>query len=303
MTTSAEASVIEKTLRQRQLPSGGWSFFSSEQASLEATCLAGLALGSASGGNAVSTVRFLKKSQLSDGGWPAFQGDSEGAWTTALALCALTVLNEISDASNRALRWLLEARGIEGRWFWRWKFKTSDRNVQFDPDKYGWPWISGSVSWVIPTAFSVIAIKQFTVCNRSEASEKRIHLGVEMLLDRACIDGGWNSGNSVVYGVPLRPHVEATAIALLALQDEQRTEMIQKSLSWLRQNAAIVDSVSSLAWCILSLFVYQEPIGGLKNRLETIVGDGRDIRNNATLATAILALKCGEMIHPFEVLR
>ena len=117
MTTSAEASVIEKALLQRRLPSGGWSFFSSEQASVEATCLAGLALGSDSHGNAVSTVRFLKKSQLSDGGWPAFQGDSEGAWTTALALCALTVLNEISDASYRALRWLLEARSKEGHWF------------------------------------------------------------------------------------------------------------------------------------------------------------------------------------------
>jgi hypothetical protein len=70
-----------------------------------------------------------------------------------------------------------------------------------------------------------------------------------------------------------------------------------------RQNAASVNSVSSLAWCILTLFVYQEPIGGLKNRLATIISDGRDIRNNATLATAILALKCGEMIHPFEVLR
>src|SRR6202140_3206604 len=137
MTTSAEASVIEKALLQRRLPSGGWSFFSSEQASLEATCLAGLALGSDSPGNAVSTVRFLKKSQLSEGGWPAFQGDSEGAWTTALALCALTVLNEISDASNRALRWLLGSRGKEGHWFWRWKFKTADRNVRFDPDKYG----------------------------------------------------------------------------------------------------------------------------------------------------------------------
>jgi len=79
--------------------------------------------------------------------------------------------------------------------------------------------------------------------------------------------------------------------------------VIQKSLSWLRQNAAGIDSVSSLAWCILSLFVYQEPVGELKNRLEVIVGDGRDIRNNATLATALLALKCGEMIHPFEVLR
>ena len=128
-------------------------------------------------------------------------------------------------------------------------------------------------------------------------------MGVEMLLDRACVDGGWNSGNSVVYGVALRPHVEATAIALLALQDEQRIEAIQKSLSWLRQNAARVDSVSSLAWCILSLFVYQESVEALKNRLATIMGDGRDIRNNATLATGLLALKCGEMIHPFVVLR
>jgi hypothetical protein len=51
------------------------------------------------------------------------------------------------------------------------------------------------------------------------------------------------------------------------------------------------------------LFVYQEPVGALKNRLAAIVGDGRDVRNNATLATAILALKCGEMIHPFQVLR
>jgi len=303
MATSTGASVIEKALLKRGLPSGGWSFFSSEQASLEATCLAGLALGSNSHGKAVSTVFFLKKSQLSDGGWPAFQGDSKAAWTTALALCTLTVLNEISIASDRALKWLLEERGKEGHWFWRWKFKTADRNVQFDPDKYGWPWISGSASWVIPTAFSIIAIKQFTVCNRTEASEKRIHLGVDMLLDRACVDGGWNSGNSIVYGVPLRPHVDATAIALLALQDEQRSELIQRSLTWLKKESAGVYSVSSLAWCILSLFVYQEPVGGLKNRLAAMLGDGRDIRNNATLATAILALKCGEMIHPFEVLR
>jgi hypothetical protein len=51
------------------------------------------------------------------------------------------------------------------------------------------------------------------------------------------------------------------------------------------------------------LFVYQEPVGALKNRLTAIIGDGRDVRNNATLASALLALKCGEMIHPFEVLR
>ena len=285
------------------MKSGGWAYFDSVQESLEATCLAELALAPERRANSSAAIRFLLKAQLSDDGWPAFLGDSEGSWTTALALCTLNSTGDFTAAREKAFRWLCAERGREGHWFWRWKFKTADRNVRFDPDKYGWPWVTGSASWVIPTAFSIIAIEQFTVCNRSEESEKRIHLGVEMLLDRACVDGGWNSGNSLVYGVPLRPHVEATAIALLALQDEQRTEMVQKSLSWLRQNATSVDSVSSLAWCILTLFVYQEPIGGLRNRLATIIAEGRDIRNNATLATAILALKCGEMIHPFEVLR
>ena len=300
---SDRISSLAETLKSRQMKSGGWAYFDSVQESLEATCLAELALAPGMQASSSAAILFLLKSQLSDGGWPAFLGDSEGSWTTALALCTLNSTGDFTAAREKAFRWLYAERGREGHWFWRWKFKTSDRNVRFDPDKYGWPWVTGSASWVIPTAFSIIAIEQFTVCNRSEESEKRIHLGVEMLLDRACVDGGWNSGNSVVYGVPLRPHVEATAIALLALQDEQRTGMIQKSLSWLRQNAASVDSVSSLAWCILTLFVYQEPIGGLRNRLATIIGDGRDIRNNATLATAILALKCGEMIHPFVVLR
>ncbi len=124
-----------------------------------------------------------------------------------------------------------------------------------------------------------------------------------MLLDRACAGGGWNSGNSVVYGVPLLPHVEATAVALLALQDEERTPIIRASLAWLKQKSAGIESVESLAWCILSLFAHQEPVGDLKIRLAALIGDAREIRNNATLATAILALRCGEMIHPFMVLR
>ena len=290
-------------LRDREQRGSGWSFFGSRQVSLEATSLASLCLLAEGHPEDLRLAQLLSGAQLPDGGWPSFVGDRESSWTTALAVCALNSVSGPSNARQRGESWLMRTKGREGHWFWRWKFKTADRNVQFDPDKYGWPWTSGSASWVIPTAFSVIAIKQFTACNRSAESEKRIHLGVEMLLDRACVDGGWNSGNSVVYGVALRPHVESTAVALLALQDERRTEVIQKSLSWLRQKAGGIAAVSSLAWCILSLFVYQEAVGGLKNRLAAMVGDGRDVRNNATLATAILALKCGEMIHPFQVLR
>src|ERR1700731_4263435 len=241
------ASLLARLLLMRQLPSGGWSYLSSSQTSVEATSLAAMALSSESSAASGSGIEQLLRLQRRDGGWPAFLGDSEGSWTTALALCALNEMTDFAGAREKAFHWLIAERGREAHWFWRWKFKTADRNVHFDPNKYGWPWISGSASWVIPTAFSVIAIKQFTVCNRTQVAERRIALGVEMLLDRACVDGGWNSGNSVVYGVPLRPHVEATAIALLALQDERRSEVIQRSLAWLNKNAASIYSVSSLA--------------------------------------------------------
>lgn len=299
----SSVSAFCRFLAERQLPLGGWSYFGSPQTGVEVTSLAVMALNSESYGAAKSGTDQLLRLQREDGGWPAFLGDKESSWATALVLCTLNAMIDFASARETACRWLISERGREGHWLWRWKYKTTDRNVRIDPDKYGWPWVAGSASWIIPTAFSIIALKQFTSCNRSEASEKRIQLGVEMLLDRLCIDGGWNSGNSVVYGAPLRPHVEETAIALLAVQDERRSTTIQKSLEWLRCNAASVDAVSSLAWSILTLFVYQESVDQLKNRLLTMMSDGRDIRNNATLATAILALKCGEIIHPFVVLR
>jgi hypothetical protein len=179
------SSDLANFLTNCQSPSGGWSFSGSQQASTEATCLACIAIAGESRGSTRLATRFLLHSQLIGGGWPAFEGDPDPSWTTALALCTLTAGNDLSDARERALKWLLSERGKEGHWFWRWKFKTVDRAVRFDPDKYGWPWSRGAGSWVIPTASSIIGIKQFTVCNRSQASEKRIRLGVEMLLDRA----------------------------------------------------------------------------------------------------------------------
>jgi hypothetical protein len=178
MAAPKEISSLETLLIRRRLEPCGWPFFRSEQASVEATCLAILAVGATVHGSGVSESRFLMNCQLSDGSWPSFLGDTEGTWTTGLAISTLISLNAMSSSSDRALNWLVRERGKEGDWFWRWKFKITDREVRFNPDKYGWPWSPGTASWVIPSAFSLVAVKQYTVCNRLAAAETRCGAGV-----------------------------------------------------------------------------------------------------------------------------
>lgn len=229
-------SALSENLASRQLAEGGWAHGSSSQVCLEPTCLAALAL--APGRASQRAAQLLVRAQRPDGAWPAFLGDTDASWTTALAVSVLATASADVPAHDRGIQWLLEFRGREGHWFWRWKFRLGDQKVRFDPDKFGWPWLPGANSWVIPTAFSLIALKQSSACHESAAGVQRIRTGVEMLYDRACVAGGWNAGNSNVYGSPLMPHVEATAIALLALQDERpQSDVVRKSVTWLQEQS------------------------------------------------------------------
>ena len=38
-------------------------------------------------------------------------------------------------------------------------FRLFDRQVRFDSAKSGWPWTLGTVSWVAPTALSILAFR------------------------------------------------------------------------------------------------------------------------------------------------
>jgi hypothetical protein len=121
-----------------------------------------------------------------------------------------------------------------------------------------------------------------------------------MLYDRICPQGGWNAGNGVVYGVPLAPHPDATALALLALLSETLNDFVTASLDWLERRADTCFAPWSLAWTILALDAFGRPTELLTDRLSCITEHG-PINDCATLAVASLALRCAEGLNVFGV--
>ena len=281
--------------------SGGWSYLRSQQLSIETACLGALALVGLDTQGSEAALRCLSQHQLQNGAWPAFVPDLEPSWTTGLALIALSVLSDTSAARDRAVDWALTDEGKEGNWFWRYKFHF-DRAVQFKPEFYGWPWIEGACSWVIPTGLMMVALKQFVYCKPRPEASVRLRLGASMLLDRSCPGGGWNAGNSVVYGVPLAAHAESTAIALLGLQGEPEHPVIRAGMDWLEKQALAEQGITSLSWTVLCLAAYGRDFEAIQDRIVEQINNAPELSsNNATLALALLALRCEQMIHPFIV--
>jgi hypothetical protein len=123
---ASSAERVREVLLRRRLPEGGWSHFGNPQASVEATCLATLALAAGPTSSQMTWHEPLIKWQNEDGSWPSFVGDREGSWTTALGLVAVGISGGPRCATERAARWLIAMRGHEAHWLWRWKFKLAD---------------------------------------------------------------------------------------------------------------------------------------------------------------------------------
>jgi hypothetical protein len=280
-------------LGDRQLPEGGWPFTpDAKQMAIEPTALALLALPSNLSHEREAAIRSLLHLQNANGSWPAFSGDdAHGSGYTGLAAYALDRWSGQETPTSRAVHWLLHCRGWESHWLWKWKFRTTDRHVRFDPDKFGWPWMRETVSWVVPTAYSLLALKRARGTSQKKLLEFRFRRGVEMLYDRSCPAGGWNAGNGVVYGVPLTPHPDVTAVALLALLCEPVNDFVTASLDWLERRAESLLAPWGLAWTILALHAFQRPTQSLTDRLSLVV-EPAEISDCATLAVICLALRC-----------
>jgi hypothetical protein len=295
---------LQSEIEKRSLPGGGWASGRGRRAGIETTCYGLIALADHQESVRHKAIDVLLRTKNPDQSWPAFEGDDpEGCWVTSLSLIALRFVHAPS-LTEHPIQWLLDNAGSEGHWLWKWKFRTVDRQVQFDPSKYGWSWFPGTVSWVIPTAFSLIALKQSIACCRTEQSAYRIKLGMEMLRDRACPGGGWNAGNGIVFGAALKPHIDTTAVALLVLTEDVEQPSVLQAVRWLRQACAECSSAYSLAWSSLALLVHRDPSVDLCiESLHRVLSSEHSAFNIETLSLAAIAINAAEgNANPFQVL-
>jgi hypothetical protein len=153
---------------------------------------------------------WLEASQASDGSLGLTVG-SVVRDVSALGALAL----DVGPARERALDWVAAVAGHNGP----------------DPEvtHFGWPWTDGTHGWSEPTAWGLLALRTL----RPTATD-RIADALAMFRERECVGGGWNYGSRETLGVDLRPYVQTTAIALLALGDAE-PDLIERGVSMLEQ--------------------------------------------------------------------
>lgn len=232
----------------------------------------------------------IEKRQLPDGGWSEHAAvPLPNAYSTGLALLSLARSRKTGASSvENGFQWLSKTVGVESHWLWKWKFRFFDTKVRFDTSKSGWPWIPGTLSWVAPTAVSLLAHEAWGRNSPRTANAR------EMLLDRCCKGGGWNAGNSEAFGVALTPHPDFTAMAAMALHHVRlpHAALLASSLDYLWRCLSTSNSVYSLSLGVIALKAYFDPRADrLNQRLTGAVATVLPNLGTRELALAMIALK------------
>lgn len=215
-------------LRAAQNADGGWGYKIGGMSFVEPTAavLIALSLDAQSSAHVQRARAFLKSLQRADGGWGIAALDDESGWMTAWAVWALAQ-NE-RDAAQRGINWLLEISGI--RVTDPLQVAGVKKVLNIDATITGWPWQPGDAAWIFPTALALLALHEMNV-----REHPRVREGIQYLLDRAILTGGWNIGNPFMVTGNLPPTVENTALALMALHrfgiENEITRRAQNSLA------------------------------------------------------------------------
>lgn len=245
MTTQVRS--LERSLREQLLSArhrdGGWGYEPGCVPRLEPTCWALLGL---------RTPR-PQFDRLVLSRWPSSvdglveQHGGVVNWSFhALALSTRLALGDGAISQLRSLaRALVDASGIAQQ-------PSSPQGSDNRLD--GWSWTDATFSWVEPTSWALLALKQCRARGiMANDMDRRIRAGETILGERVCAEGGWNYGDSPAFGKDLPAYVPTTAIALLALQDRRDEPFVQQSLEYLERHAENHPSSRALALSALAL--------------------------------------------------
>ena len=288
-----------KLLRQTQNPDGGWGAIAGKQSNTESTALGLLAWRSLDDSRENSVLekaeQWLANTQNPDGSWSYGAGSKAPSWSTALAVMALYDSSVEAERLVRAGNWILAQEGSKPGILAKLILPLSfqKKAVHLNDDLVGWSWTPGSFSWVEPTSYCLIALKKIKSRLSVKAVQERVDQAELMIYDRMCEGGGGNYGNAAVYGDPLWPYPDITALALIALQDHKERNDNRVSLRALSKMAETTDSGLALGWTTICLLVYGEDISELRKRLDQKFAKTRFLGETKPVALAILASEDG----------
>ena len=291
-----------KLLNQGQNPDGGWGAVPGKQSNTESTALGLLALRSLADSSENPAVRkaehWLSSSQRSDGSWPYGAGATAASWSTALALIALSDSGVEGERLVRAGKWILAQEGskpgILAKLILALSFQK--KAVHLNDDLIGWSWTPSSYSWVEPTSYCLIALKKIKSRLSAKAVKERVDQAELMIYDRMCEGGGWNYGNTAVYGDPLWPYPDITGLALIALQNHKERSENQVSLRVLSKMAENTDSGLALGWSSICLSLYGQDNPELRKRLDQRFGRTKFLGETKPIALSVLAAGDGSRL-------
>ncbi len=207
---------VRRLLLSRRNADGGWGYYPGQTSWLEPTAFAALALhGSEESDGA---MKLLSGWQTAAGAWVPHPSVSAESWGTFLAVVLKCARKEFDSSWQRGVEWILRNRGKSFRLqeFINRALGRKPVNI-LDNSLIGWPWCDGTASWIEPTAHALRALRlSRRNIGRREAID-RIQIGERMIMDRRCVDNGWNYGNKRVLDENLQSFPECTALALIGL--------------------------------------------------------------------------------------
>jgi hypothetical protein len=254
------------SLLSSQNADGGWPFqHRDSQGSLgrsswtEPTALALLGLQAAGYFSEARprAASWLAQRQLPDGGWPPCAIVPTSTWVSSLTLLSLAQERAYSIGCPKGVAWLSRQVYPDLPAFQVFV----DHTLRISPSRApgSSAWFPGTAGWVIPTAFSILALSCWSPRFTDADLSKNAHRGQAYLLSRRCADGGWNHGGFLKRSEGSVSYPETTGLALLALAGNASPSLAATLLlaeSFLHQP----DSPEGSSWLLMGLAAHNRNV-------------------------------------------